>query len=111
MPQTGSCWLQVEMDAGFGQRCPVDLLPGGGNVPVTSANVRQYCELYAQHLLVHSIQKQFAAFQRGFLRLCSGAALQLFRCGAYTLKPQILKCLNPQPSLQLFRGGARAALG
>lgn len=84
--------MQVEMDAGFGLRCPVDLLPGGGNVPVTSANVRQYCELYAQHLLVHSIQKQFAAFQRGFLRLCSGAALQLFRCGAYTLKTSVIGC-------------------
>lgn len=73
-------WLQVEMEQGFGERCSVDLLPGGANVPVTRGNVSHYCELYAQHLLVHSIQKQFAAFHRGFLRLCSGAALQLFRC-------------------------------
>jgi hypothetical protein len=72
--------LQVEMEQGFGERCSVDLLPGGANIPVSQGNVSHYCELYAQHLLVHSIHKQFAAFHRGFLRLCSGAALQLFRC-------------------------------
>lgn len=68
------------MEQGFGECCSVDLLPGGANVPVTHSNVAQYCELYAQHLLVRSIHKQFVAFHRGFLRLCSGAALQLFRC-------------------------------
>jgi ubiquitin-protein ligase E3 A len=57
----------------------VDLVPNGSSVPVTKANVTQYCDLHARHLLVHAIHKQFAAFQRGFLRLCSGAALQLFR--------------------------------
>jgi hypothetical protein len=70
------------METGFGERSSVDLLPGGSNLPVTLSNVSHYCELYAQHLLVHSIHKQFAAFQRGFLRLCSGAALQLFRCAS-----------------------------
>lgn len=71
--------VQVETETGFGERVSVDLLPGGAHVPVTPSNVSHYCELYAQHLLVHSIHKQFTAFQRGFLRLCSGAALQLFR--------------------------------
>lgn len=57
----------------------VDLLPGGSSIHVAPNNVAQYCDLHARHLLVHAIHKQFAAFQRGFLRLCSGAALQLFR--------------------------------
>jgi hypothetical protein len=75
---TSTC-EQVEADAGFGQRTSVDLLPSGSSIHVATANVAQYCELHARHLLVHAIHKQFAAFQRGFLRLCSGAALQLFR--------------------------------
>jgi hypothetical protein len=42
--------------------------------------VGAYCEAYARHLLVTSIGRQFEAFNRGFLRLCSGAALAMFRC-------------------------------
>lgn len=73
------------MDVGFGERHAVDLLPGGADVPVTGSNAAHYSELYAQHLLVHSIDKQFAAFRRGFLRLCNGAALKLFRWAGITV--------------------------
>lgn len=97
--------LQIEVDAGFGQRCEVNLMPGGANVPVTRSNVTQYCELYVQHLLVHSIQRQFAAFQRGFLRLCSGAALQLFRYAA--LKRQHVDTGLSGSSFQCVSGAER----
>ncbi len=36
---------------GFGEVESVDLLPGGGDVPVTAANRQQYVELYVRHLL------------------------------------------------------------
>jgi hypothetical protein len=57
----------------------VELLPGGADIPVTVENRGQYVERYMDHLLTGSIAKQFDAFKAGFLRMCSGAALQMFR--------------------------------
>jgi hypothetical protein len=43
-----SLLLQVEMEVGFGTMRTIDLLPGGGDIPVTAANRAQYVELYTQ---------------------------------------------------------------
>ncbi|KAF8058355.1 UBE3A [Scenedesmus sp. PABB004] len=69
----------IESEAGFGERVAVDLAPGGAALAVGRGNVADYVAAYTQHLLVGSVARQFDAFQRGFLRLCSGAALQFFR--------------------------------
>jgi hypothetical protein len=68
---------------GFGEVASVELLPGGAATKVTTSNRQQYVSLYCCHLLETSIQRQFGAFKRGFHRLCSGAALKMFRwvCG------------------------------
>eukprot|EP00882_Tetradesmus_deserticola_P023656 GHRQ01025760.1.p1 GENE.GHRQ01025760.1~~GHRQ01025760.1.p1 ORF type:complete len:434 (+),score=180.85 GHRQ01025760.1:112-1413(+) len=71
--------FQVETEAGFGERVAVDLVPGGSSTPVTAGNVQQYITAYADHLLNGAVARQFGAFQRGFLRLCSGKALHFFR--------------------------------
>ena len=41
----------------FGEAVERELLPGGGDVKVTRANVHQYVDLYADFLLNKSIQK------------------------------------------------------
>lgn len=46
---------------------------------MTNANVVEYVALYTEWLLNDSVAKQFAAFKRGFLKVCGGDALSLFR--------------------------------
>lgn len=61
----------------FGEIESVDLLPNGASVAVTAANKAEYVKLYVAHLLEGSVDRQFGAFQKGFLRLCSGGHLPL----------------------------------
>ncbi|EFJ51258.1 hypothetical protein VOLCADRAFT_57484, partial [Volvox carteri f. nagariensis] len=91
--------FQVDMEVGFGEVEPVDLVPGGGEMAVSAANRRLYVDLYVRHLLQDSIAPQFNPFQRGFLRLCSGAALgwfspselELLVCGSRQLRLEELE--------------------
>jgi hypothetical protein len=103
--------MQVEYEC-FGELTTADLIPDGGNVPVTAANREQYVELfvqvhlcaqgetrglcltqYWQWLLVDSIAKQFNSFAKGFFSVCGGPALEMFKpqelelliCGSPTL--------------------------
>ncbi|KAG2488735.1 hypothetical protein HYH03_012734 [Edaphochlamys debaryana] len=86
--------FQVDVEMGFGEVESVDLMPGGGDTPVTAANRRLYVDLYVRHLLEDSISLQFGPFRRGFLRLCAGSALawfspselELLVCGSRALR-------------------------
>ena len=61
------CSGQVEREGAFGEGITADdLMPGGGDVPVTRANRGRFVELYARHLLEGAIARQFSAFRRGF---------------------------------------------
>ncbi len=60
-------WLQVEHEGDFGEgTVAVDLVQDGGNVAVSQANKQQYVDLYVEHLLLKSVEKQRKAFCRGF---------------------------------------------
>ena len=63
----------------FGETKTRDLVPGGGEVPVTERNREQYVELYTRYLLEDAVARQFDAFLRGFHAVCGGDCLQLFR--------------------------------
>ena len=102
--------MQVEYEC-FGEMTTTDLVPDGGNVPVTAANRELYVQLFVQvqhylcekknvcltifHqlLLVDIIAKQFNAFAKGFFGVCGGPALEMFKpqelelliCGSPTL--------------------------
>lgn len=54
-----------------------ELKERGADTPVTNANREEYAALYAEHILVTSVQSQFEAFQKGFLLVCDGPALSL----------------------------------
>ena len=71
----GLC-MQVNYEE-FGQTRTYDLLPDGGDIPVTGANRGEYVRLYAKYLLEDSIARQFTAFQRGFHTVCGGECLQV----------------------------------
>ncbi|KAK9795199.1 hypothetical protein WJX73_005563 [Symbiochloris irregularis] len=72
--------FQVEQEGEFGAANHlIDLVPDGGNCPVTSYNAREYADKYAQHLLSTSIAPQFNAFREGFRKLCAGPGIARFR--------------------------------
>jgi len=73
----GLC-MQVSFEE-FGEAKTFDLVPGGGDVPVTNQTRHEYVRLYVKYLLEDSIERQFGAFQRGFHIVCGGDCLQLFR--------------------------------
>lgn len=70
--------FQLSYDV-FGETREVDLLPDGANTPVTNDSRGQYVWLYTRHTLETSIERQFAAFARGFYRMCGGPVMQLFQ--------------------------------
>eukprot|EP01104_Vermistella_antarctica_P010555 TRINITY_DN2822_c0_g1_i2.p1 TRINITY_DN2822_c0_g1~~TRINITY_DN2822_c0_g1_i2.p1 ORF type:complete len:297 (+),score=94.31 TRINITY_DN2822_c0_g1_i2:340-1230(+) len=63
----------------FGELRTHELKEGGSNIPVTNDNRREYVDLYLRYALELSVQRQFAAFLRGFMMVCGGVALQLLR--------------------------------
>ena len=56
----------------------VELVPGGGDVPVTAANRGRYAHLMAHHLLHRQIKKQSGAFVSGFRSLIPPESLRVF---------------------------------
>eukprot|EP00009_Paramoeba_aestuarina_P002693 CAMPEP_0201515566 /NCGR_PEP_ID=MMETSP0161_2-20130828/7096_1 /ASSEMBLY_ACC=CAM_ASM_000251 /TAXON_ID=180227 /ORGANISM="Neoparamoeba aestuarina, Strain SoJaBio B1-5/56/2" /LENGTH=342 /DNA_ID=CAMNT_0047912423 /DNA_START=718 /DNA_END=1743 /DNA_ORIENTATION=+ len=83
--------FEVSIEA-FGETNTHPLKPGGSDIPLTNANRNEYVDLYAKHILADSIERQFSAFRKGFMRLCGGNSLAL-------LKPEeleLLVCGNPE---------------
>ena len=68
--------LDMEM---FGKLKTYSLKANGENIAVTDKNREEYVSLYTKFILEDSIQKQFAAFKKGFERVCGGDALHLCR--------------------------------
>ena len=52
-----------------------ELVTNGNLRMVTKDNREQYCQRYMDYFMKSSIQKQFEAFQEGFLRVCEGKVL------------------------------------
>ncbi|TPX39895.1 hypothetical protein SeLEV6574_g06933 [Synchytrium endobioticum] len=63
----------------YGASVIVPLVPNGQSVPVTNSNRKKYVELMVDFLLTRSVQRQFDAFKEGFMSVCGGNALSLFR--------------------------------
>jgi len=75
----------------YGEVQTFDLMPNGGHVPVTNANVGDYVDKYVQWVLVESVAEQFESFRKGFNRVCGGEALEMFRPSEL----ELLVCGNP----------------
>ena len=69
--------FSVDMDY-FGDVRTVPLKQEGENAPVREDNRHEYVELMVDFLLRRSVERQFAAFARGFRILCDGPAIRLF---------------------------------
>ncbi len=60
----------VDVDS-YGQRTVVEFVPGGAGLRVTQENKAEYVRRYIDWLFTRSVKDQFAAFDRGFYKLCS----------------------------------------
>ncbi len=67
------------------------LKPEGSAIPVTNANREEYVQLYVDWVLNKSAGPWFDAFQRGFLKVCGGELLSMFR----PEELELLVCGNP----------------
>ena len=63
----------------FGESMEVPLIPNGENIPVTFENKQSYIDSIVRWKMHTSIEKPFAAFRHGFMSVCGGNALSLFR--------------------------------
>ncbi|CAG9467513.1 unnamed protein product [Pedinophyceae sp. YPF-701] len=88
--------------ARYGKVVTEPLVPGGDEMPVTEANRRAYVDAYVAHALNKSVAEQFAAFSRGFLTVCGGPALQLFR----PEELEVLTCGTPHLDFAALEGNA-----
>ena len=87
----------------FGQVKSFELLPGGQNIPVTEDNRHQYVDLYVDFLLNESVRAQFNAFRKGFLLLCDGPVLRLFR----PQELEVLVCGTPHLDFKALEANAK----
>ncbi|KAH7467190.1 E3 ubiquitin-protein ligase UPL6 [Phytophthora ramorum] len=62
----------------FGEQKEIEIIPGGGNVPVTSRNKTRYIHLVANYYLNTQIREQCAAFRMGLSDLIHPRWLQMF---------------------------------
>ena len=70
----------------------MELVPNGKNIPVTNKNREQFVSLYLDHLLVKSVERQFAAFSRGFhkVRRVKSSSVQVKLCFYFFLLKQTI---------------------
>jgi hypothetical protein len=87
----------------MGELKTVDLKENGGEIAVTAANRQEYVDLYVDYLINRSVEPQFEAFQRRFLKVCGGAALDMFTAEDL----ELLICGNPVLDFDALKEGTR----
>lgn len=85
---------EVDLPTSCGKSKSVELLPGGGAIPVNDANKREFANLYARLLLQDSVAPQMASFAAGFQKVAgcpevfhffTPADLEQLLCGSQAL--------------------------
>lgn len=56
----------------------IPLKEDGENIPVTNDNLEEYIELYSDHIMNVSVEKQFTNFRKGYMKLCSQPIFEIF---------------------------------
>lgn len=62
----------------FGEMVTVDLKPGGGDIPVTDENKKEYVDLMTEWRISKRVEEQFKAFQSGFTELIPQDLVNVF---------------------------------
>jgi len=69
--------FQISYTDLFGSMITTNLKDGGADILVNQENKREYVDLYADFLLNKCVEKQFLAFQRGFILVTSESPLHM----------------------------------
>ncbi|KAF9013244.1 hypothetical protein BDQ17DRAFT_1536926 [Cyathus striatus] len=62
----------------FGELVTIELKPGGGDVPVTEENKKEYVEAVVQYRISRRIKEQFDSFMEGLLELIPRELINVF---------------------------------
>lgn len=63
----------------FGEMQTIELKPGGGNIRVTQENKEEFVQKFVDYTLNKSAEKSFDHFRLGFMKVCGGRVLKLFK--------------------------------
>ncbi|XP_055315048.1 probable E3 ubiquitin-protein ligase HERC4 isoform X2 [Sitodiplosis mosellana] len=63
----------------YGHLETVPLKPNGDQIRVNQENKKEFVELYIDFVLNKSVETQFNAFYAGFMKVCGGPVMELFR--------------------------------
>uniref|UniRef100_A0A8D8BGJ0 HECT-type E3 ubiquitin transferase n=1 Tax=Culex pipiens TaxID=7175 RepID=A0A8D8BGJ0_CULPI len=63
----------------FGEMQTIELKPGGEQIRVTQDNKQEFVQLYIDYVLNKSVEKSFNQFHFGFMKVCGGRVLKLFK--------------------------------
>ena len=77
--QSVYCYDFVATYEAFGEVRTVELKSGGASIPVTNENRQEFVNLYVDFVLNKSIESQFSSFAKGFMAVCGGNAIMLFK--------------------------------
>lgn len=75
----------------FGEIIRHELKPNGESIPVTNANRVEYVNLYVNWWLNQGVSSMFSEFKNGFLSICGGEVLNVFKAEEL----ELLVCGNP----------------
>jgi E3 ubiquitin-protein ligase NEDD4 len=97
------------MEERFGEMVTIDLKPGGGEVPVTEDNKKEYVDLVVEYRISKRIKDQFDAFMSGFSELIpqdlinvfDERELELLIGGMSEIDVYVSRLLFPLPTLWL----------
>ena len=93
----------VEAESVTGEPQLHELVPGGKDIVVSSANRDEYVRRYVEFLLVGGVADAFDAFHRGFLLLCDGPALSFLT----PAELEVIVCGSPVLDFHALEAGAR----
>lgn len=63
----------------FGEMKKIELIPNGSDIPVTLENKKEFVDLYVDYVFNKSIESKFDGFYKGFMKVCGGKVLELFK--------------------------------
>ncbi|ETN59614.1 hect E3 ubiquitin ligase [Anopheles darlingi] len=63
----------------FGELQTIPLKPGGEDLRVTQDNKQEFVQLYIDYVFNKSVEKSYRQFHDGFMRVCGGRVMQLFK--------------------------------
>ncbi|XP_030385071.1 probable E3 ubiquitin-protein ligase HERC4 isoform X2 [Scaptodrosophila lebanonensis] len=76
--ETFDLTFEISRDV-YGESETKCLKPNGDKIPVTKENRQEFVDLYVDFVFNKSVESQYDAFHKGFMKVCSGRVMQIFQ--------------------------------